>query len=176
MNSKPKHTRLFWLIFVPLFVATSFIPVLPIYKGVSDPILLWIVPIWAIYAALFAMPEWFLFSCPVVVSHMSICYLIARRTERMRQSPIRFSLLSLLTASSILATCIALIAAFADIGFCMFFLGCLMTVTIANYLQCTSILGLPIPKMNQTILIGSVMLCGVMLFFGYPMAVSRIAG
>ena len=176
MNDESKHSRLFWLIFAPLFIASSFIPVLPLYIGAGGDVLMWVVPIWAIYAALFAMPEWFLFSCPVIVTHASACYLIARRIADTRENMIQFSLFSLFSASSILSICISLIVAYGDIGFCIFFLACLMTITIANFLQWKSIVGLPVPKMNQTILIASAILCGIMFLFGFPIAVAQIAG
>jgi len=137
---------------------------------------MWVIPIWAIYASLFVMPEWILFSVPVVFTHTATTYLISRRLARIRQNPIRFSLLAMLSASTLLASCIALIVAYADVGFCMFFLVCLLTATIANFCELNTIAGLPIPKMNQTIQIASAILCGVMLVFGLPIAIARIAG
>ena len=175
MNLKPKHDRTFWLIFVPFFVASSFIPVLPLYMGPAGDVLMWVIPIWAIYASLFVMPEWILFSVPVVFTHTATTYLISQRLARIRQNPIRFSLLSMLAASSLLALCIALIVAYADVGFCMFFLACLLTATIANFRNWDSVAGLPVPKMNQTIQIASAIICAVMLVFGIPIAIVRIA-
>ena len=175
MNVKPKHDRTFWLIFSPLFVATSFIPVLPLYSGPAGHVLMWVVPVWAIYASLFVMPEWILFSCPVVFTHVASTYLVAQRLVAIRQNPIRFSLLALLSTSSLFAACIALIVAYADVGFCMFFLACLLAATISNFFKCKSVAGLPIPKMNQTIQIVSAIICAVMIVFGFPIAVARIA-
>ena len=176
MNNKPKHDRTFWLIFSPLFVATSFIPVLPLYMGPPGDVLMWVVPVWAIYASLFVMPAWILFSCPVVFTHAATTYLIARWLAVIRRNPIRFSLLAMLSASSLLATCIALIVAYADVGFCVFFLACLLTITIANFFKCKFVAGLPVPKMNQTMQIISAILCCVMFVFGLPIAVASIAG
>ena len=175
MNIEPKHDRTFWLIFAPFFVASSFIPVLPLYMGPAGDVLMWVIPIWAIYASIFVMPEWILFSVPVVLTHAATTYLISRRLARIRENPIRFSLFAMLSGSSLVATCIAFIAAYAAVGFCMFFFVCLLTATLANFRKRDSVAGLPVPKMNQTIQTASAIICGVMLVFGLPIAIARIA-
>ncbi len=170
--SKPSrnHQRTFWLVFCPIFVVTSFVPVLPLYKG---DILLWVVPVWAIYASLLMAPEWLLFSVPVVYTHAAASYLVARRLATIGQNPIR---LSILPALSVLAAGISVVVAFPGIGFSMFFLACLLTVTVASFRNWDSVAGLPMPKMNRTIRTASAIICGVMIVFGIPIALSRVAG
>lgn len=176
MNNKPKHDRTFWLIFSPLFVATLFIPVLPLYMGPREDVLMVVVPVWAFYTLFFMMPDYILLTVPIVYTHASITYLIARRLAVVRQNPIRFSVLALLSTSSLIAVCIAAISTLAEFGFYMFFLACLFVVTIANYFKCESVAGVPIPKMHQQVQLMSAILCSVMLLWGLAVAILRGRG
>ena len=176
MKLEPNQTRTFWWVFASLFILSSLIPVLPFYMGPAGDVLLWVIPVWAMYVSLFVMPEWFLFSIPIVFTHVSVSYLVAHRLAKLRQDPIRFSLLSMLSGTSFVAVGMSLIFAHAVFGFCILFLACLITVTVGNYLGWKSIAGLPVPKMNQPILVTSAIICGVMIVLGMPVALTRIAG
>ena len=162
--------------FVPLFVLSSFIPVLPLYKGAVEPILMMVLPIWAIYASVFVMPEWLLFSCPVIVTHTSLSYLIARRLAASRRDPISFSLISLISSVTVMSIGVALIVSYAADGFCVFFLACMLTIVVANYMNKVAIVGIPVPKMNRPILISSTAICTMMALFGMPVLLARITG
>ncbi len=75
MNTSRKiHGGSFWIPFLVFLVTTLFIPVWPLYKG---SILIWVAPIWAAYASVFAAPEYVLFALPVAMIHFAICYTVA---------------------------------------------------------------------------------------------------
>ena len=175
MEACSKNTAPFWLAFTGLFVASAFTPVLPFYMGPRGDVFMGMAHVWEFHVILFGIPEWFLLACPVVFTHISISFLTARRFTTLRLDPIQFSLLSLLSASALLAIGLSLVIGYAQDGFCMFFFLCLTAVTGSNYCHCESVVGLPVPRMNRTVLILSTVICGVMIAFGYKLAFERIA-
>ena len=64
----------FWSAFYLFWFATLFIPVWPLYKG---HILVWLAPIYAMYASLFAAPEYSLLAVLVIPIHIAVCLFMA---------------------------------------------------------------------------------------------------
>lgn len=64
----------FWIAFYLFWFATLFIPVWPLYKG---DILVWFAPVYAVYASLFAAPEYSLLAIVVIPIHIAVCLFMA---------------------------------------------------------------------------------------------------
>jgi len=187
MNADPKYARRFWLTFGSLFVATSFIPVLPLYTG-YDPVmplyqganteertLFAMLPIWAVYLCVLFPHNWILFTGPVVVTHATMSYLFAKRFADSWEQPIRFSVRSLLSATVVFSIGISLISRHSHVGFSVFFFVCMTVLVIANIAKLESIAAIPVPKMNLMILILCAVICTIMGLFGLPVLFAEMA-
>ena len=75
---------------------------------------------------------------------------------------------------SLVAVGIFAVVTCADIGFCIFFFGCMLTVIIANYVGWDAIAGIPIPKMHPSIMTASVIICIGMAVFGSPIILAQL--
>ena len=175
MNDKSKHKRSFWLLFCPLFLASLLVPVLPLYMGPSGDVLMGVLAIWEVYVCAVGIPEWILVTLPVVITHLSLTYLTARRLSEARSRPIRFSLKSLLSATAVASFGVALVIAFAHFGFCLFFFACVMCVVVANYIDRDSVAGMPLPRLNSALLYFFTAVCAVFVLFGLTQLLAAIA-
>ncbi len=67
---RPVRSRVFWLGLSVTWAVTLFLPIIPVYKGGTEPAFYW--PLGAAYLAVFSTPAWW-GGLVWVVGHLFVC-------------------------------------------------------------------------------------------------------
>ena len=156
-------SRLFWVVFLLLFVAGLFVPVVPLRQR---QVIIWVVPVWAAYVFMIVVPT---LAIPVAATHAALSFYIAKFIAMLGdpRSENSFSLQTLLILTATIAICLGVAMRFPQVGFLLLYFAisiAISVVSLSTWLggPITNFLRLKKPVAHLTLCVNAMLIIGLL--------------